>query len=154
VHDAEPHEGGAPGPGPAAEARLALPRAGLGDLAAIRAFVGAACAAHGAPDEVGDALTLAADEVCTNIVRHGYAAHAPGPITLAVEAAGGALRLTIADTAPAFDPAAAAEPDVAAPCDEREEGGLGWFLVRRVVDELRYERRGAANVVTLVKHAG
>jgi serine/threonine-protein kinase RsbW len=103
---------------------------------------------------VVDALSLAADEVCTNIVRHGYAARGAGPITLAVGADAGALRLTIVDAAPAFDPAAAPPPDVAAPWEERPEGGLGWFLVRRVVDEVRYERRGAANVVTLVKHAG
>ena len=136
-----------------AAARRSLSRACLADLAALRAFVAAACAEVGAPAAVGEALVLAADEVCTNIVLHGYGAGEPGPITIEVERADDGARVTITDEGRAFDPADAPVPDLAAPWAEREAGGLGWHLVRQVVDELRYERRPGANLVTLVKRA-
>ena len=40
---------------------------------------------------------------------------------------------------------------VRTPLEERPVGGLGIFLVRRLMDEVRYERRGAWNVLTLRK---
>jgi anti-sigma regulatory factor (Ser/Thr protein kinase) len=91
--------------------------------------------------------------VCTNIVLHGYGAGEPGPITVEVDRADDGARVTITDEGRAFDPADAPVPDLAAPWEEREAGGLGWHLVRQVVDELRYERRAGANLVTLVKRA-
>ncbi len=151
--------------------RIALAAAGRADLASVRAHVRAACA--GGPSDAGapaatdadacDALALAADEVCTNVVAHAYPA-APGPLTVdvAVEnvavgnaAVGrpGALvcRVTVVDAGRPFDPTAVAEPDVDAPLERRAAGGLGLLIVRRSVDALRYERVGACNVVTLEK---
>jgi serine/threonine-protein kinase RsbW len=143
---------GASAPG-AGVVRRSVPRARLTDLAALRAFVAAACAEVGAPPAVGEALVLAADEVCSNIVLHGYGPGMPGPITIEVERAADGARMTIADEGRAFDPADAPAPDLDAPWEQREAGGLGWYIVRRMVDELRYERRSGVNLVTLVKRA-
>ena len=143
---------GASAPG-AGAVRRAVSQARLTDLAALRAFVAAACAEVGAPPAVGEALVLAADEVCSNIVLHGYGAGEPGPITIEVDRAADGARVTIADEGRAFDPADARAPDLTAPWEAREAGGLGWHLVRQVVDELRYERRSGVNLITLVKRA-
>ena len=133
--------------------RHSLPAASLADLAAVRAFVAAACDEVGVGTTVGEALVLAADEVCSNIVLHGYGPGTPGPITIEVERAADGARMTIADEGRAFDPADAPAPDLDAPWEQREAGGLGWYIVRRMVDELRYERRSGVNLVTLVKRA-
>jgi serine/threonine-protein kinase RsbW len=42
-------------------------------------------------------------------------------------------------------------PDVEASLEERDLGSLGTHLVRTVMDEVQYERRGSHNVVTIVK---
>jgi len=50
-----------------------------------------------------------------------------------------------------FDPLTADAPDLDLSPEERPPGGLGLALVRALVDDARYERRDAANVLRLVK---
>ncbi|MBV9880432.1 MAG: ATP-binding protein [Gemmatirosa sp.] len=128
-------------------ARLALAAASPSDLAAVRTHVSTCCACVGA--DACDALTLAVDELCANVMAHGYV-DARGPLTVDVEA-GDPCRVTIVDAAPSFDPTGAAPPDVHVSAEARAIGGLGIFLARRSVDALRYERRGPFNVVVLDK---
>ena len=51
----------------------------------------------------------------------------------------------------AFDPLQRTEPNVALPLAERPVGGLGIFLVRRVMDELHYSRESGRNRLTMAK---
>lgn len=150
---------------PAAGARgprreLVLPHAGVADLPAVRAFVADGGRAAGLAPDLVEALVLAADEVCSNVVEHAYNDRPPGPVTVAFErvddATGARAELTVVDAGPAFDPSTAPVPVLVGPAETRPAGGLGWFLVRQVVDEWRYERRAerdgvARNVLTLVK---
>jgi anti-sigma regulatory factor (Ser/Thr protein kinase) len=46
-------------------------------------------------------------------------------------------------------------PDLAAGWEERDAGGLGWHLVRRLMDEVRHEAPpDGGNRLTLIKHLG
>jgi anti-sigma regulatory factor (Ser/Thr protein kinase) len=135
--------------------RLELAAAHPRDLAVVRAHVQGACAATGASADVRDALALAADELCANVMRHAYR-DVPGPLTIDVAATpddAARWRVTIVDAGPPFDPTTLAMPDVDAPLDARPIGGLGVHLARRSVDALRYAREGWCNVVTLEKRA-
>lgn len=137
---------------PAPADTLELRPAELRHLAAVRDFVAARCRDAGADAAACDALVLAADEVCANVLLHGYGG-AGGPLRVAVRAEDGRLALTIADEAPPFDPRALPAP---APGDDplaRAPGGLGWHLVRQSVDEVRWRAvaGGGGNEVTLVK---
>ena len=135
-------------------AELELPAAGLRDLAPVRDFVRSACAAASAPESTAQALVLAADEVCANVLQHGYGARGEvggGPLRLRLTRDGERLLLRIEDRAPRFDPGGvvAARPD--APAEDRPLGGLGWHLVRQMVDDVRWEPlEPAGNAVTLV----
>ena len=136
-------------------ATFARPAASLRDLAEVRRVVGDACAAAGADGPTTDALVLAVDEVCANVLQHGYGARAGeggGPLDVAVARAPDALVVRVTDAAPHFDPAVAApEPaHLDAPADDRPIGGLGWHLVRRSVDEVAWTPLpGRGNRVTL-----
>jgi serine/threonine-protein kinase RsbW len=69
-----------------------------------------------------------------------------------VQAVAEGVQLTVRDWGAAFDPEAVSVPDVDAPLEQRSLGGLGLFLVRQLVDDLRFEfdeERG--NLVTMVK---
>lgn len=148
-----PAEPGPDWPAPAGT-RLYRPRAARADLAAVRAHVAAGARAAGLDAAGRDALVLAADEVCANVVLHAYA-DAPGPLTVDVAAApDGGCTCTIVDAGPPFDPAGVRPaPADDTPLAARPVGGLGWHLVRQSVDALRYARVGAHNVVVLERRA-
>lgn len=95
-------------------------------------------------------LRLAADELATNIVLHGYGA-APGHISLTGGVEPDRVWLRFEDSAPAFDPRQGMRPpDLSVPLAEREEGGLGVFLAFTAVDYFAYELVDGRNVSTLV----
>jgi serine/threonine-protein kinase RsbW len=128
-----------------------LRQARLDDLERVHEFIDAACADLGTDDSVCFALRLAAEEVCTNIIRHGYAAQ-PGPITLTLDANAKRVAITIADRARPFSPNDAPPPDLDADWQSRQVGGLGWHLIRQMMDEIHYQPNPqGGNVLTLIK---
>jgi CheY-like chemotaxis protein len=123
----------------------------LEEIPAFLAFLRARLAEAGAGEAVWQALRLAVDEACSNVIAHGYRG-AVGTIRLAVAVGDGRAIVTVTDAAPPFDPALVPPPDLDAPWPERRVGGLGWHLLRSVVDEVRYQPAGeGGNVLTLVK---
>ena len=129
--------------------------AGLADLAAVRRAVGDACAAAGASAAETEAVVLAVDEVCANVLQHGYGARgAAGGGRLVVEVAREPARLVVrvTDAAAHFDPAATGAPRLDTGAAERAVGGLGWHLVRRTVDDVGWEPlEPRGNRVTLAR---
>ncbi len=118
----------------------------------FRNFVEDACRRAGADESVCFDLKLVVDEVCSNIVVHGYEGVPPGPIVLSFTVVGDEIVITIADHAQPFNPKDAPIPNFDVPASERRPGGLGWHLVRELVDRIEYEpgpERG--NRLTLVK---
>ena len=136
---------------PASPAELTRP-ATLEHLGELVAFAVAFAQAEGAGHEVQQAVRLAVEEVCLNVMTHGYTGGACGPVRVAVERRDDALVVRVADEAPLFDPALVPRPRLDVPLEERASGGLGWHLVRSMMDQVSHEPAGpVGNVVTLVK---
>ena len=57
----------------------------------------------------------------------------------------------LTDTGKEFDPTLAPEADITLSADEREIGGLGIFLIRQIMNEVRYQRIDGKNILTLEK---
>jgi len=87
---------------------------------------------------------LALDEILSNIVRHGLAGRR-GTIDMTFSLDGEDVVVEIVDAADPFNPLLAPPPDTTSPLDRRQAGGLGIALVRRLMDETRYERRDGRN---------
>jgi serine/threonine-protein kinase RsbW len=118
----------------------------------LLAFIDEACAQHHVDRESAFAVRLAVDEVCTNLVRHGYAGRAPGPIAVTFSREAHRVVVTISNRGHPFDPARAPPPDLATPAETRRVGGLGWHLVKHVVDHIEYRSDAeVGNRLTLVK---
>jgi serine/threonine-protein kinase RsbW len=123
-------------------------------LVVIRRFVEEAARHLAMTPGAVDDVVQAVDELAANAILHGYRG-APGRIEVEVRQAGDELAVTLRDDAPAFDPTLVPEPDVSLPLEQRPVGGLGIFLSRRLVDEMRYRARpGGGNETTLVKRGG
>lgn len=108
-------------------------------------------AAHGLPPSVRRSVSVALDELLTNVRVHGFGGQAGGGVTVEVALHPDRVAVTVTDDGPPFDPLRPLAPDTALPVTERPVGGLGLHLVRQMMDEVSYERRGGRNVVVLAK---
>jgi serine/threonine-protein kinase RsbW len=80
-------------------------------------------------------------ELANNIMRHGYPADRPGPISLSLRLYDGRAEAQVVDLGVAL-PARSASVALDVPMDgELAEGGRGFAIIRAVVDELSYQRR-------------
>jgi len=96
-------------------------------------------------------IKLASEEIIVNVMSYAYEGgegHVEVSYTFHDD---GAMEIEITDWGVAFDPLSLPEPDVAAPLNDRKIGGLGIYLARKVMDEVRYKRVDNKNVVTLIK---
>ena len=94
-------------------------------------------------------LELAVEEAVVNICLYAYEVP-PGEVLVRVTPDGERFVVELVDEGVPFDPLAAEEPDLRAGAGEREVGGLGIVLVRRVMDEVAYTREAGRNVLRLV----
>jgi serine/threonine-protein kinase RsbW len=101
------------------------------------------------PDDVVFRLTVALDEVVTNIVRHAFDCQGGHDILLGITVDERFVTAVVEDDGPPFDLRTVAPADVDAPIEFRPIGGLGVHLVRSLTHALEYRREGARNIVTL-----
>ena len=83
-------------------------------------------------------IQLAVDEACANVVDHAYSGTEPGDMEVTCSCNDQALTIQVRDWGRGFDPDSVSEPDVEAPLDERTLGGLGLFLVKKVMDQVQF----------------
>lgn len=124
---------------------------GRGEVAGVNAAFAEFADAHALPASVRRSMNVALDELLTNTSVHGFAGREGGEVTVEVELRPDRLSVTLTDDGRPFDPFGMAVPDTALPVEERRIGGLGIHLVRRMMDEVSYHRRGDRNVVVLAK---
>ncbi|HWO99352.1 MAG TPA: ATP-binding protein [Methylococcus sp.] len=96
-------------------------------------------------------LQLVLEELVTNAIKYGYPGRDTGQIEVRLTIDPCTARLRITDDGAPFDPLAATPPDFARGLEEREIGGLGIHLIRKMMDTVRYERCGDKNIVTVCK---
>lgn len=126
--------------------------ADFASLDSIRTFVGAAAEQAGFSDKDVYAVKLAADEACSNIIEHAYGGGPDGEIEIVCEVQNGQITLKIHDRGREFDMSTVREPNLSSDLNEREIGGLGVFLIHRLMDEVCFKSsRKTGNTLTLVK---
>jgi anti-sigma regulatory factor (Ser/Thr protein kinase) len=92
---------------------------------------------------------LTAEEMGINIIKYGYEDQQEHRITLRVECRPDCFCLQILDDGRPFDVRQAPEPDPEQRLEERQPGGWGISLVRRLARRMDYERRDGLNVLTV-----
>lgn len=123
----------------------------LAELTPLAAFIDAFLAPLHADEQDVLAFQLSLEELATNVINHGYRDGGEHAFTVAFSAEGGRVTAVVTDDAPAFDPLARPPVDIHAPLEERAIGGLGIHLVKKFMDDVRYEHRDGRNVLALVR---
>jgi sigma-B regulation protein RsbU (phosphoserine phosphatase) len=123
------------------------------EIARVNAAFDDFAEAHAVPDAVRRTVSVVLDELLTNTLSYGLAEQG-GEAIVDIELHADRLVITVSDNGRPFDPFSSPAPDTTLSVEEREIGGQGIHLVRRMVDEMSYHRRSDRNVVTLTKRLG
>ena len=129
-------------------ARRLILRRDLSELALLARWLETQMQPDISPDVVF-ALTLCLEEAVANIIMHGRAEDEALKIAVEVERASGTLTARIEDNGRRFDPTRVPSPPMANSLREAKVGNLGVDLIRKFASEMRYERRGGCNRLTL-----
>ena len=103
-----------------------------------------------APDVVFN-LTLVLEEAVVNVINYAYPKEEHQYIYLSAKLQDGSIIFVLTDSGKEFDPTLAPEADITLSADERPIGGLGIFLIRNIMNEVKYERIDGKNVLTMEK---
>ncbi len=97
-------------------------------------------------------LVVCLDELATNVISYGGPRPPEDRIRITVDVEGEILRASIEGTGAAFNPLDRDDPNITGDVEARGVGGLGIFLVKKMMDGVEYERRGNQNVLRMFKH--
>lgn len=122
----------------------------------IREFVGEIARTGGFSDRDVYNIQLATDEAASNIIEHAYEGVSDGLLEISCGVNGSDITIVLVDHGESFDPSEVPAPDLKADLSERKIGGLGIFLMRKLMDEVRYqaEPRKNRNILTMTKRKG
>jgi len=107
--------------------------------------------AAGLSTQVTFDLQLAANEIVTNVILHGYDDQREHAIVVRLVANAGEVAIEVEDDGRPFDPSSAPAPRLDLPLEERPLGGLGVHLARRVTDAIEYRRQDDRNILRMRK---
>jgi len=119
----------------------------------IREFVGNIARQGGFSDKDVYNIQLATDEAASNIIEHAYEGVKDGILELSCGMLEDAIKVVLTDHGAPFDPGSIPMPDLKADLSERKIGGLGIFLMRKLMDEVHYESHPEknSNTLTMIK---
>jgi sigma-B regulation protein RsbU (phosphoserine phosphatase) len=123
----------------------------LADLAAARQALTEFARQNRVLEDVVHDLNLALGEILTNIISYGYPDSGQHEILVRLSIQSGEIRFEVEDDGRPFNPLNAPEADTSKPLEERDLGGLGIHLVRKLTDGLEYRRQEGKNLLIVKK---
>lgn len=124
----------------------------LTELSNVTAFVESELEKADCPMKTQMSISVCVEEVFVNIAHYAYPDKV-GTAEVRVDVSPDEKSVVICflDNGIPFDPLNKTEPDVSLPVEQREIGGLGIFMVKKLSDELSYEYADGWNVLTMKK---
>lgn len=96
-------------------------------------------------------ILLACEEILINIIDYAYG-EIKGKILVELAFNGNSVIIKFTDDGKPFNPLTSEDPDIELPVEKRNIGGLGIFIVKKLVDNAFYEYTDSKNKLTLVKY--
>lgn len=127
--------------------------ASTNELDYILDFINKELEAHNCPMKVQMQIAIAVEEIFVNIANYAYHP-VTGNATVCCEIEDEPLAVTIQflDSGKPYNPLAKNDPDTTLSAEERDIGGLGIFMVKKSMDDIRYEYKDEKNVLTIKKN--
>lgn len=120
------------------------------NLAEVLQFVENELETKELPMKLSMQISVCVEEIFTNIARYAYS-EKEEDVTLGISYSDDELIMRFVDHGMPFDPLAKKDPDVTLSAEERDIGGLGIFIVKKTMDDVKYEYKNGKNVLTIRK---
>ncbi len=124
----------------------------VASLPEVTAFIDAQLEEIACPVRAQMHIDLAIDELFANIANYAYA---PGTGDAVVgyeyDEKERTVSVTFTDSGVPFDPLQNPDPDISLPAEERQIGGLGIMMVKKVMDDIVYRYENGKNILTIRK---
>ncbi|MBR3144380.1 MAG: anti-sigma factor antagonist [Clostridia bacterium] len=123
-----------------------------GNLPTVLSFIEEHLEENGCSPKDRMQIAIAAEEIFVNIANYAYAPKS-GKATVRVEVSKDPIRviITFMDNGKPFDPTKKSDPDITLSADERDIGGLGIFMTKKMMDNVVYEYKDGKNILTIEK---
>jgi serine/threonine-protein kinase RsbW len=121
-------------------------------LAEVRDFVAAHAEQRGLSQKEISEIRLAVDEAYTNIIKHAYKGDGQKQVNIEIGSDASRLWISLIDEGKSFDPSTYSEPDLLKRIKEKKRGGMGVYLIRKLMDQVQYNRKGQKNEIRMVKN--
>ncbi|MCI0329986.1 MAG: SpoIIE family protein phosphatase [candidate division Zixibacteria bacterium] len=121
------------------------------ELSALRQFMLSALWELSLPVKEQSALWLAVEEAATNVIRHAYL-FGEGPLRLTVRTAREYVEFSLYDRGRRLELAEGERLDLSRLVETGRKGGLGLYLIEKIMDEVGYLSRGEENEFRMRKH--
>ena len=100
--------------------------------------------------EIKNEICIAAEEIFMNIVNYAYG-HESGEVKISVSVYSGKTVIKFEDTGKPYNPLEQPDPDLNKSIKERQIGGLGIFMVKKIMDSIEYSRDDGRNILIIGK---
>lgn len=134
-------------------------KADAGETSGVIDYVNDILSGFGCSDEVKKKLSIAVDEVFSNIVKYAYPG-SQGDVEIYVETGIAAdadvpegkkcFSVIFRDSGEPYNPLEERDPDITLDIDGRTPGGLGIFLVKKLMDSVKYTYENEMNVLRIM----
>ena len=95
-------------------------------------------------------INTAIEEVFVNIAKYAYDNN--GTIEISLSEQNDFVKFVFKDSGVKFNPLELKDPNINARAEEREIGGLGIYMVKKIMNEVYYEYTDNQNILTLIKY--
>lgn len=98
-------------------------------------------------------VCIAVEEIYVNIANYAYSP-GTGDVTIRIDTQTDRSKvfITFEDHGIPYDPLEKEDPDISLSLEERQIGGLGIFMTKQFMDEIKYEYKDGRNILTLIKN--
>ena len=96
-------------------------------------------------------IRIAVEEIFVNIASYAFP-NGEGDVSVSVIADSDKLSIEFCDSGIPYNPLDKADPDISMSADEREIGGLGIYMVKQMMDDVRYRYEDGKNILTIEKY--
>ena len=120
-------------------------------LSEVRDFVASYATKHGVSSHEVEDIRLAVDEAYTNIIKHAYQYDDSRFVEIVMGSEKDEFWVSLKDNGKSFNPTEYPDPDVEERIKKKERGGVGVYLMKKLMDRIEYHKHDGTNEIRMIK---